>query len=155
MRRCPSCGIAAPTRGRLPGTGFEWRTEAEFLGYPLIHVAVGRDQDGKPRVAKGLVAIGQYGIGGFTIAQFGFAFVLGIGQFMAGPIVIGQVALGLIFGAGQLATGYAAIGQLALGNYAIGQFGFSRFFWGPDRHDPQALEFFRRLLERVGWHFNR
>jgi hypothetical protein len=155
LNRCPYCGVAFPTRGQVPGSGFEWKTETEFFGYPLIHIAVGRNQDGGLRVAKGVIAIGQYAVGAFTLAQFGVALVFGIGQFMAGPIVLGQVAIGLLFGAGQFATGYAAIGQLALGYYAIGQIGIARYFWGPGRHDPQVLEFFRHLMERVGWHFSR
>jgi len=155
LKRCPYCGVPFPARGQVPSSGFEWKTETEFFGYPLVHVAFGRDHEGRLRVAKGVIAIGQYAIGAFTLAQFGVALLFGIGQFILGPIVLGQVAIGILFGAGQLATGYAAIGQLAVGYYAIGQFGIAQYFWGPDRHDPQSLEFFRRLLEKVGWHLNR
>jgi hypothetical protein len=153
--RCPHCGVVSPTHGQVRGSGFEWKTETEFFGYPLVHVAVGRDQDGRLRVAKGVIAIGQYAIGAFVLAQFGVALVFGLGQFILGPIVLGQIAIGLLFGAGQFATGYAAIGQFALGYYAIGQIGFARYFWGPNHHDPQVLEFFRHWLEKLGWHFSR
>lgn len=155
LKRCPYCGAPFPGQGQIPKTGFEWKTETEFFGYPLVHVAVGRDQDGRLRVAKGVIAIGQYAIGAFTVAQFGVALIFGLGQFILGPIVLGQVAIGLLFGAGQFATGYAAVGQFALGYYALGQIGFGKYFYGGGRQDPQVLEFFRHWLEKLGWHFSR
>ena len=154
-KHCPHCGTPDPAQGAIKASGFEWKTEAEFLGYPLIHVATGRDVNGRLRVAKGVIAIGQYAVGAFTIAQFGVAFVFGLGQFMAGPIVIGQAAIGLLFGLGQIATGYAAIGQLAIGCYAIGQTGIAQHFYGPGRPDPLALEFFRSWAEKIGIHIFR
>jgi len=152
-RHCPHCGTPDPARGYIKTSGFEWKTDVELLGYPLIHIAFGRDANGKMRVARGVIAIGQFAIGAFTIAQFGVAFIFGLGQFMAAPIAIGQAAIGLLFGLGQLATGYAAIGQLAIGYYAIGQTGFAYHFYGPGRHDPLALEFFRTWAEKLGIHF--
>jgi hypothetical protein len=154
-QRCPFCGASFPAQGQIPTSGFEWKTETEFFGYPLVHIAVGRDDEGRLRVAKGVIAIGQYAIGAFTVAQFGVALIFGIGQFILGPIVLGQVAVGLLFGAGQIATGYAAVGQLAFGYYAVGQIGLGKYFWGGGQHDLQVLEFFRRLLEKIGWHIGR
>ena len=151
-KHCPHCGTPDPAQGAIKASGFEWKTEAEWFGYPLVHIATGRDANGKLRVAKGVIAIGQYAIGAFALAQFGVAFIFGLGQFMAGPIVIGQAAIGIIFGLGQLATGYAAIGQLAIGYYVIGQTGFAYHFYGPSRHDPMALEFFRSWAEKIGIH---
>lgn len=147
---CPRCGAADPVLEPNKVSGFEWKTGVEWFGYPLIHVAYGRDTRGRRRVAKGVIAIGQYAVGACAIAQFGVAFIFGIGQFIAGPIAVGQVAIGLLFGLGQLATGYAAIGQLAVGFYAIGQIGIAQHFYGPGRYDPLVLEFFRSWVEKFG-----
>ena len=116
--QCPHCGAPFPSRVRWGGQGYEWKSKAHIFGLPLVHVAVGRDAKGKLRVAKGVIAIGQFGIGVITIAQFGVAGLFGIGQFMAAPIAIGQFAGGLV-----------AIGQFALGAfYGLGMFGTG--IWG-------------------------
>ena len=83
---CPKCG--APLKETTvvygkPDWGYEWRTDAELLGLPIIHVAFGR-KNGKLRVAKGIVAIGQFAFGMITIAQFGVGLLFGLGQFIFG-----------------------------------------------------------------------
>jgi hypothetical protein len=128
---CPHCGAPWPARARWRGTGYEWKSKQTLWGWPLVHVAVGRDSKGELRVARGIIAIGQFGIGGITIAQFGCAAVLGIGQFMIAPIALGQFALGLfaagqfgiglLFGAGQFATGAVAYGMATFGNWFRGR----------------------------------
>lgn len=100
---CPKCGAPFPARTTANVSGYEWKSKATIRGWPLVHVAFGRDKNGKLRVAKGVVAIGQFGIGAFTVAQFGIGAVFGLGQFVLAPIAIGQFAGGLV---------------------AIGQFGF-------------------------------
>ncbi|KJU86583.1 hypothetical protein MBAV_001222, partial [Candidatus Magnetobacterium bavaricum] len=66
---CPHCGAPYPYRGSWNGTGVDWKSDIKVMGYPLVNVAYGRDKDGKRRVAKGVIAIGQFGIGVVTIAQ--------------------------------------------------------------------------------------
>ena len=114
---CPHCGAPYPARATWRGWGYEWKSEKTLWGYPLVHVAFGRDEKGKFRVAKGIVAIGQFGIGAITIAQFGVGAIFGLGQFVMAPIAIGQFGIGLLFGLGQFATGWTAIGQIAVGNW--------------------------------------
>jgi hypothetical protein len=137
------------------GIGFEWRTEAELWGYPLVCVAVGRSDRGGMRVAKGWIAVGQFAVGAVAFAQLGAGLVFGLGQFLAAPVVVAQVALGLIFGLGQLATGYVAVGQVAFGYYALCQAGLGWHVWRQGYQDPQAVEFFARLAERLGLEFFR
>jgi hypothetical protein len=129
-RACPHCGAPFPARQGWNGPGFDWKSARTLFGYPLVHVAFGRDAEGKMRVARGIVAIGQFGIGAVTIAQFGVGAVLGLGQFVVAPLAIaqfafglaaiGQIGIGLLFGLGQVATGAVAIGQLTLGNWLRG-----------------------------------
>ncbi len=162
---CPACGIelsegvsSCPRCGHLiraeaartvhpRGHGFQWRSQAEILGWPLVHVAVGRDREtGKLLVAKGVIAIGQFAIGLITIAQFGIGFLFAFGQFTGGWIAIGQFALGIYFGLGQFATGATAIGQLAYGEYVLAQIGYGKHVWSSKIKDPEAVEYFRGLL---------
>src|SRR3569833_694897 len=109
---CPHCGAPRPAQENWNGTGYEWKSKQSLFGLPLVHVAVGRDAKGKLRVAKGIVAIGQFGIGAITLAQFGVGAIFGLGQFVVAPLAIGQFALGL-----------AAIGQFGIGLfYGLGLF---------------------------------
>lgn len=109
---CPHCGAPHPARQNWQGWGYEWKSKQTVCGLPLVHVAFGRDKEGKIRVAKGVVAVGQFAVGAITIAQFGVGAIFGLGQFVAAPLAIGQFALGL-----------AAIGQIAIGlAYGLGQF---------------------------------
>jgi len=81
-KMCPHCGAPYPYKEEWNGSGYEWRSQAEILGYPLIHIAVGRNKEGKLRIAKGIIAIGQFGIGLITIAQFGIGVIFGFGHFV-------------------------------------------------------------------------
>lgn len=146
---CPHCGIRFPARKEWKGTGYEWKSNYTVYGYPLVHIAFGRDAQNRLRVAKGVIAIGQFGIGLITFAQVGIGILFGFGQLMFGLTAIAQVAITPLFGAGQFATGYVAIGQIALGYYALAQFGFAEHLWSTATRDPQALEFFRRLFDEV------
>lgn len=145
---CPHCGAPFPARQKWGGWGYEWKSKQSLWGWPLIHVAYGRNEQGKLRVAKGIIAIGQFAIGGITIAQFGLGAVFGLGQFVAAPIAIGQIGLGLIFGLGQLATGYVAVGQIAAGVWVRAMAGLGAHVWSMQHRAPEAVEFFRRLFGR-------
>lgn len=148
---CPHCGAPGPS-GAGAGYpwrtwGFEWRSATEVLGWPLVHVAVGRDSRGRLRVAKGIIAIGQFGVGLITVAQFGLGFLAGLGQVICGLTAIAQVAITAWFALGQVAVGYVAIGQAAVGYYALGQVAVGRHLWTPGQRDPAAAAFFRSLWE--------
>jgi hypothetical protein len=107
-----------------------------------MHIAFGRDSRGKLRVAKGVVAIGQFAVGLVTVAQFGVGLLFGFGQFVAGLTVVAQFAGGLYLGIGQFATGYIAVGQFVLAYYGLAQLGLAHFMWGSGRSDPEAVNFF-------------
>jgi hypothetical protein len=121
----------------------------EILGFPLIHVAYGRDQQGRRRVAKGVIAIGQFGIGLITFAQVGVGILFAFGQLMFGLTAVAQVAITALFAAGQVAVGYVAIGQIAVGVYALAQFGVAEHLWSVDQRDPAAVEFFQNLWDQI------
>lgn len=146
---CPHCGAPYPAKTKWHGRGFEWKSEQTFYGYPLVHIAWGRDENNRVRVAKGVIAIGQFGVGLITFAQFGIGVLFGFGQFIFGLTGIAQFAITALFGIGQFAVGYIAIGQFALGYYALAQIGYGKFLWSQAVKDPEAIEFFRQLLNNI------
>jgi hypothetical protein len=141
-RACPRCGAPQPPPPTWSGCGFEWKSARTHGGYPLIHVAFGKDSRGKWRVAKGIIAIGQFALGLVTVAQFGVGLLFGFGQFLIGRIVLAQIAGGLALGVGQVAAGYVAVGQVVLAYYGLGQIGLAKFLWSTSRGDPEAIQFF-------------
>ena len=148
---CPKCGNPMkPILINPLWRGYEWKSQTKVLGVPLIHIAIGRDkQTGKLLTAKGIIAIGQFGIGLITIAQFGVGFLFGLGQFVAGFISISQFALAYYFGLGQFATGITAIGQIAFGTYVRAQIGIGEHVWSSQIQDPEAVEYFSRLMNLI------
>jgi hypothetical protein len=118
---CPHCGAPRPTDAAWNGSGYEYKSARTVWGYPLVHVAFGRDSRGKRRVARGVIAIGQFAVGLVTVAQFGIGLLVGVGQFMAGMLVLAQFAGAVAVGIGQVATGYAAVGQVILAYQGVAQ----------------------------------
>lgn len=148
---CPHCGAPWPYKRQWKGWGFEWKSGATLLGYPLVHIAFGRDPRGKLRVAKGIIAIGQFGVGLITFAQIGFGLLFGFGQIIVGLTAVAQVAATALFGVGQIATGYVAIGQVGIGTYVLAQAGLGQYIWSRTRNDAEAVRFFYELARQVGW----
>lgn len=79
---CPNCGCPYPYKEKWDGYGLEWKSKQELLGLPLVHVAFKYRQTGRPVVAKGWLAIGQFSYGFLNISQFGL-----------GPFAVSQFAL--------------------------------------------------------------
>lgn len=123
---CPNCGY--PIRGAY---GYEYRSERELFGLPLVHIISGNRIDpatGWLRVAKGIIAVGPIAIG-----------VLALGGSSIGVVSLGGLAPGLI-GIGGGAVGYYAIGGGVWGVHAL----------GGNAQDPNMVEFFRRWLHVGG-----
>ena len=95
----------------MPGTGpYEFKTEATFMGVPLVHINFSRDASGmRMRVANGIIAIGDIALG--TVAVGGFAF---------GGICFGGISVGLISFAGLSVGLISAVGGFAMGGFALG-----------------------------------
>jgi hypothetical protein len=90
--------------------GFEYRSKQQLFGVPLLHVAVGYSpRTGLPRLARGIIAIGNFALG-----------VVAIGGIAAGGIVLSGIGFGVLVIAG-IAVGWVAIGGLAVGiAFALG-----------------------------------
>ncbi len=88
--------------------GLEFRSRHQVFGLPLVHVTWGVDPfTGRPRVARGVIAVGQVALG-----------VVAIGPVAVGLAAVGLVAAGLAAAAGQIAAGLWAVGQAAFGGVA-------------------------------------
>lgn len=105
--------LAAWRRATATG-GLVFRSQATWLGMPVVHVAFGVDPEtGRTRTARGVFAVGGRASG-----------IVAVGGSANGVVAVGGMALGLVsFGgmaAGGLAFGGLACGLLALGGFAIG-----------------------------------
>ena len=99
--------------------GYEWRTQSSLFGLPLVHIAWGRDKEGRKLVAKGIIAIGQYAMGLVCISQFGLG-GLCISQFGIGVFALAQFSIALA-SASQFAVAVYALTQMGIAYDGIGQ----------------------------------
>ena len=119
---------------KLVYPGYEYRSEVEIFGWPLIHITRGYDpQSGKRFVSKGLIAIGEISIG-----------LVAIGGFAMGAVAIGGMGIGLI-AIGGLAAGLIAFGGLAFGiSVAVGAAAYSFMYAvGVMAHAQYVISLFR------------
>ena len=111
---CPHCGARSPGEAEWAGEGFEWKSSWLWMGSPVVHVAFGNGRDGRPRTARGVVAIGQRAVGGVAIG------ILSVGFVSIGIISVGIFSLGVVSVAALAAVGVNALAPLAIGVVAIG-----------------------------------
>ncbi|MDH3378120.1 MAG: zinc ribbon domain-containing protein [Gammaproteobacteria bacterium] len=71
--------------------GFEYKSEATFLGLPLLHISFKFRPNRVPVPAKGIIAIGQFTCGIFTLSQFGVG-IVSISQFAIAAYALAQFA---------------------------------------------------------------
>lgn len=142
---CPKCGLGV----RLPMArwfGYEYRSEASLFGLPLVHITCGYDPStGRPRIAKGIIAIGNVAVGGFAVGGLSFG-VVSLGGLSLGLVAVGGLAIGLLLALGGMAIGLIAVGGGAFGYYALGGGAWGLHPLGGNAQDPQATEFFKRFL---------
>lgn len=143
---CPHCGH--PIRG----LGYEYRSERELFGLPLVHIVNGYALDpvsGRLRIAKGIIAIGPVAVGGLAIGGTSLG-VVSFGGAAFGLIASGGVAVGLLLAIGGLAIGGVALGGAAIGYYAFGGGAWGVHALGGNVQDPNMLEVFRSWFQRGG-----
>ena len=105
-----------------------------------IHICVGIDPvTMRPRVAKGIVAIGNLAVGVVAIAGLACGLVT-VGGLSAGLLVaLGGAAVGLGLSVGGLAVGSIAIGGAAIGFvYAVGGAAYCAGFIDDAASDPSS-----------------
>ena len=154
--KCRYCGEWLDGRPRTPslpaagygyyGRSYEYKSEMELFGWPLIHIAQGVDpQTGTPRVAKGIIAIGDIAVGGFAVGGLALGGitvggasvgVFALGGLALGGITLGGVSIGVLLAFGGLAVSAA---------YAIGGLALAPNYIGGNGADPEFI----RLLEKL------
>jgi hypothetical protein len=97
---------------------YEYRSQVEFLGLPLLHITRGiNPETGFFRIARGWLALGDFAIGGIAAGGISLG-LISIGGISLGTITIGGLAIGMI------ANGAIAVGMLS----AFGAIAVSPFF---------------------------
>jgi hypothetical protein len=88
---CPGCGAPYPAREKWDGWGFEYKSNARFLGLPLVHISFKFRPNLAPVPAVGVIAIGQFAAGILTLSQFGIG-IISISQFTVAAYALAQFA---------------------------------------------------------------
>ena len=157
MIECPECGEQISERAPVcphcgaPGTwqgGFEYKSDTTVLGLPLVHFVGGmafNPMTGRPRIARGIIAVGPIAVGVFAAGGLSLG-IFAFGGLALGLAVFGGLAVGLGIAFGGLAIGTVAFGGAAIGYYALGGGAFGVHALGGNARDPEAVEFFSRLL---------
>ena len=140
------CGACVQRR---PVLGYEYRSEATVAGWPLVHVCMGADPvTMRPRVAKGVIAIGNIAVGGVAIAGLACGLVTVGGVSLGLLLALGGAAIGVGWSIGGLAVGAVAFGGLAVGYVvAIGGSAIGPAVIDGRACDPVARDF---VLEWMG-----
>jgi hypothetical protein len=151
---CVARGTAPPVgwaRGGYYGVGWEYRSSIALGSWPLVHLCFGRDPvTYRPRVAKGVIAVGNAAVGVLAIggAAFGLVTVGGLSIGLVGAV--GGAALGAGLSIGGFAVGTIAIGGAAVGfMYAIGGGAVAPAVLSAGRCDQAALDVARRWLQQL------
>jgi hypothetical protein len=133
------------------GYGFEYKSAASIGSWPLVHVCGGVDPvTMRPRIAKGVVAIGNIAVGVIAIGGLAFGLLTLGGASIGLLLAVGGVALGAGISVGGLAVGSIAIGGAAVGfAYAIGGAAFGPSVIDARHCDEAARDFFRRWVDVV------
>ena len=128
--------------------GFEYRSAVTIGSWPLLHVCFGVDAvTMRPKIAKGIVAIGNVAIGGVAIAGVACGVVTIAGLSVGLVLALGGAALGLGLSVGGLAVGSVALGGASIGFiHAVGGFAVGPSIIDGRRCDPDTVDFVRRWL---------
>ncbi len=103
---------------------WEYRSAMRCLGWPLVHIRIGRGMAGSTKPVKAWIAVGDFAVGRF--AAFGGLAIapVSVGGLAFGLLPLGAMALGLApMGAcaiGVLSWGGVAAGWQAFGGFALG-----------------------------------
>ena len=135
---------------KLEYPGFEYRSEQELFGWPLIHITKGYDpKTGNRLVSKGVIAIGEIAIG--VLAVGGFALGgLAVGGMGVGVIALGGLAIGILSAGGIALGGFAAVGGVAYSLvYAIGGIAHAQYVISPFRVDREIFDLLGRFWSGI------
>lgn len=90
--KAESCGAPYPARESWDGWGYEYKSKLTLAGLPLLHISFKFRPNRTPVVARGVIAIGQFGCGVVCIPPFGLG-VFSIAQFTVAGFALAQFAV--------------------------------------------------------------
>lgn len=127
--------------------GYEYKSSKTVFGIPLIHINIQNRNRARPKVAKGIIAIGDVAIGFISIGGLALG-LLSLGGISLGLIALGSIASGLfsiggvsvgLLAIGGVSVGFSAIGGAAFGGIAIGGYANGIVAIGDKVHGQYAL----------------
>lgn len=171
--KCPECGrplVEVLQRTRVQIRGRRYRSQIMLFGLPLLDIALGPHEEEPIGRARGIIAIGDSARGWLAIGGMARGFIaiggLAVGLIAVGGGAIGFFAIGggavgliLALGGGAIGTGlslgggavgFIAEGGGAIGYYASGGGAYGEHIVSPMKRDPQAVEVFDLVHQRVG-----
>ncbi|MDH4264749.1 MAG: zinc ribbon domain-containing protein [Deltaproteobacteria bacterium] len=89
---CPQCGAPYPAKKKWDGWGYEYKSGATLFGLPLLHISFKYRPNRMPVPAKGVISIGQFGMGFLNISQFGIG-LISISQFTIAGFALAQFGI--------------------------------------------------------------
>jgi len=89
---CPNCGAPRPAVEGWNGWGIEYKSKTKVMGLPLLHISFKYTPKFLPVPARGIISIGQFGVGVINISQFGIG-VFSLSQFTIGVYAVAQFAM--------------------------------------------------------------
>lgn len=156
--KCRYCGEfldgRAPAGDGMPGSGprvagayfgYEYRSETEILGIPLVHITRGLNpRTGAPQVARGIIAIGDISIGVLSLGGISLGGI-SLGGISVGAVALGGLSLGgIALGGMAIALYFAAGGMAIAGSYALGGMGIAPHVIDSRGVDPEMIEWIER-----------
>ena len=128
--------------------GFEYRSAASIGPWPLLHICAGIDPvTMRPRIAKGVIAIGNVAIGGVRDRRGGSGTGVFRGTLNRPHPRAGRRGTGIGLSIGGVAAGAVAVGGAAIGYvHALGGAAFGPSIVNGRRCDQEAVDFIRRWL---------
>ncbi|WP_299492033.1 zinc ribbon domain-containing protein [Acaryochloris sp. IP29b_bin.137] len=108
---CPHCGAPYPAHSSWNGWGVEYKSPVVIAGLPLLHISFKYRPNRRPVIARGIIAIGQFGYGVICISQLGIGLIslsqftvagFALAQFAVAYSLIAQFGIFLAEGQGQL-----------------------------------------------------
>jgi RNA polymerase sigma factor (sigma-70 family) len=112
--------LADECGGNFPPAAYEYRSQAELFGLPLVHIRVGDRFDVLRGPVKAWIAVGSSHAVGVIFASGGIAVApLSFGGIAIGLLSFGAIATGM-FSLGACSVGVWAYGALAIGWQAFG-----------------------------------
>ena len=138
-------------------SGYEYRSEHELFGFPLVHIVTGLPLVNGIRPGargliaigdspRGIIAIGGFAVGGIALGAFSIG-VVPIGFLALGIFPAGAVAIGLVASWGLVSMAPIAMGCLAVGYYAAGVYATGKQILTTAVAEPGAAQFFQSWMK--------